>query len=148
MQHDDSGDGQSSRLVSFHESKPVANSPLFDVASRLYIERTRRRNFFDQNLLQEPVWDMLLSLYVALGRGETLSVAGVVMASGVPVTTGLRWLAVMEERSMIAKRRHPSEGLSPTVELTSSARATMDRYLQRILLERQDTRSSSGLRAR
>jgi DNA-binding MarR family transcriptional regulator len=54
--------------------------------------------------IRNPVWAMLLELYVANHEGRKISVSGLCQASGVPWTTALRHVERLEELEMITRR--------------------------------------------
>jgi hypothetical protein len=66
-------------------------------------DRERRINYFDEDLFGEPVWDMLLDLYIAYVAGQQVSITSACIASKVPATTALRWLDVMEDKKLIER---------------------------------------------
>ena len=71
-----------------------------------YTARQKRRSLFNQALLGEPAWDILLDLFIQTARCRRVSVKSACQDSGVPVTTALRWLAKLESNRMI--RRNPA----------------------------------------
>ena len=80
-----------------------------DVAfvEKLLAARKRCHSLLDSDLLFDPAWWMLVDLYCAELKGKKLSVTAVTIGSGVPDTTALRYLRVLEERGYI--QRVPDE---------------------------------------
>lgn len=73
---------------------------------------------------------MLLALYCFSSKGERLTVSSLCYASGVPQTTALRWVNVIEERHLISRSRDPVDGRKNYVALTKKGEELMRRCLQ------------------
>ncbi len=58
---------------------------------------------FGPELMADPVWTMLLELLLAHYHRTNICVSSLCIASGVPSTTALRWLAIMQERGLIER---------------------------------------------
>ncbi|WP_158094340.1 winged helix DNA-binding protein [Erythrobacter donghaensis] len=69
----------------------------------ILVARARRRTLLDQDLLFDPAWSMLIDLYRAALLGKSLSVTAVMIGSGVPDTTALRYLRILEERGYVER---------------------------------------------
>jgi DNA-binding MarR family transcriptional regulator len=84
-------------------SEPMLHSQVTNIL-RL---RRQRNKLFGGDLFGEPAWDILLELYAAAGNGRKLSVSGACYASGVPVTTALRWILRLEKDGWIRRTEDP-----------------------------------------
>lgn len=102
---------------------------MVELACEIYNGRRLRNRFFNDNMLGEPVWDMLLALYCFTARGETLSVSALCQSAGVPATTALRWENVMEEKGLIVRTPDPTDARRVFISLSDKAKAMMDEYL-------------------
>jgi DNA-binding MarR family transcriptional regulator len=105
------------------------------LSCRLYSARNKRRHFFDKNLFSDPVWDMLLALHCAASKGQDTTISSIARAGDGPYSTGLRWLAVLQDQGLVQRTAHPADGRSSFVALTELGRTSMEHYLQRISLE-------------
>jgi hypothetical protein len=101
-------------------------------AEALYELRRVREVFFGDNadLFCEPAWDMLLDIFIGQERGRRLSVSDTCMGSGVPTTTALRWISVLEGRGLIEKVRDPHDARRSFVCLTPQGYDTLRLYLE------------------
>lgn len=101
-------------------------------AEALYELRRVRDVFFGSNadLFCEPAWDMLLDIFIAQERGRKLSVSDTCMGSGVPTTTALRWISVLEGRGLIEKIRDSQDARRSFVRLTGPGYDTLRLYLE------------------
>ena len=101
-------------------------------AEALYELRRARRIFFGPNadLFSEPAWDMLLDLFIAQEKGNDLSVSDTCIGAGVPATTGLRWIGVLETRGLVEKVRDCHDGRRSFVRLTASGAEALRLYLE------------------
>lgn len=94
--------------------------------------RAMRAKFFKAELFADPAWDMLLDLYRAHCDEHRVSVSSICLASGVPSTTALRWLSVLEEDGLIARRPDPFDGRRSFVRLTPKAIEAVEAYFAAI----------------
>lgn len=110
----------------------VSKEQLADLACRMYDSRRARERYFHTSLFGEPVWDMLLALYCLESQHKTLSVTGLCHASGAPMTTGLRWSQLMEQKGLILREADPHDGRRVHLRLSVSGHELMSRYLTSI----------------
>jgi DNA-binding MarR family transcriptional regulator len=62
--------------------------------------RAQRQRFFGVDLFADPAWDVLLELYACELAQQRVSVSKLCFAVGVPATTVLRWLAILERQGL------------------------------------------------
>jgi len=101
-------------------------------AVEIYRSRRRRDAAFgeDADLFGEPAWDILLDLLDADAHGRRISVTSASLASSVPATTGLRMIAILEERGLVARTDDPLDRRRSHVSLTGKGRAVMQAALR------------------
>jgi DNA-binding MarR family transcriptional regulator len=85
---------------------------------RVYAERRRRDALFPDGLFGEPAWDLLLALFTAREKGETMILCEAYRAARVSDTTGRRLLEQLEKEGLISRRRAPRSRKTRLVELT------------------------------
>lgn len=71
--------------------------------------RDARAKHFDHDLFFDPAWSMLLDLYRSELRGERICVSSLCIGSGVPATTALRYLRVLESRGYVERTPDQSD---------------------------------------
>ena len=122
------------RVINLAQAPPnnIPRELLNGLACRIFDTRRLRARFFNNSLLGEPVWDMLLALYCLPSRNESMSVTGLCHAAGVPVTTGLRWAQLMEQKGLVERRRDPRDGRRVHMVLTGHGDQLMSSYLSMI----------------
>jgi DNA-binding MarR family transcriptional regulator len=101
-------------------------------AIEIYRSRRRRDAAFgeDADLFGEPAWDILLDLLDADAQGRRISVTSASLASSVPATTGLRMIAILEERGLVMRTDDPLDRRRSHVSLTGKGRAAMQAALR------------------
>ena len=80
--------------------------------------RSRRRELFGENLFGEPAWDILLTLF-----GSEASVDKVCAAAGVPHSTALRWLNLLESLGWVERGADSRDHRRSSVRLTEESRS-------------------------
>jgi DNA-binding MarR family transcriptional regulator len=112
--------------------REIAREDLERLASRMYDSRRERARYFNDSLLGEPVWDMLLALYCSPARGKRLSVTSLCEAAGVPQTTASRWVQMLEDRGLIERQPDESDRRRHYLILAPRGEALMSAYLSSI----------------
>jgi hypothetical protein len=91
-------------------------------------QRQLRARFFDGDLFGDPAWDMLLDLTAARAEHTRVSVTSLCIASGVPPTTALRWIAQMTEAGLLERIEDEIDKRRAFITLTDKAADAMARY--------------------
>lgn len=117
---------------------------LTDVAKRLAKIRRSKKSILTSPIFVEPAWDMMLDLFVAQSMKRDIGLTSVAMASGVPLSTALRHLRVMEMQELVKRYPDEKDGRVCNVRLTDKAVSQMRDILQMALipLERQVSEAS------
>ena len=96
--------------------------------------RVRRNDIIGADLFRDPAWDMLLELYAAHQRGETVPVNSLCYASGTPPTTALRHIKRMREHGLVERVGDSDDErrvrLRPTAKAVAGVEASAARLLQ------------------
>jgi DNA-binding MarR family transcriptional regulator len=128
----------SAQAGSTHDSSGELESPASGLVAQIINARALRPQFFGPELFGEPAWDILLELYQSQLCQFRMKVSSVCAASGVPATTALRWMKVMEGRGLIERRADPRDGRRVFVSLSPVAVAAMDAMFAKFLVEAAD----------
>lgn len=85
---------------------PKSRRPRFEATEdhilSILIARRERDAVFGPNLFSEPSWDALLELYAARLGNRKVSLGDLSRAIDTPASTTARWVAVLEERKLVA----------------------------------------------
>ena len=95
---------------------------------RIIHHRQLRKKFFAPDLFADPAWDMLLDLSAARGEDRRVSVTSLCIASQVPPTTALRWIALMVEEGIFLRVSDKSDRRRVFIELSDASADAMARY--------------------
>ena len=93
-------------------------------------KRQLRSRFFDAALFADPAWDILLDLTAARAEGRRVSVTSLCIASGVPPTTALRWIAQMTDQGLLVREEDLVDRRRAFVALSDKAVTAMARYFE------------------
>ncbi|MBC2668203.1 transcriptional regulator [Novosphingobium piscinae] len=95
-----------------------------ELAEAIYRFR-RRRDLLLQHrgiaqLFTDPAWDMLLDLFIARGRGKSISITSLSIAGCVPATTGLRWIELLVSNGLASRRADETDGRRTFIEISDT----------------------------
>lgn len=99
-------------------------------------QRQTRAQFFDGELFADPAWDMLLDLTAARAEHKRVSVTSLCIASGVPPTTALRWIAQMVDDGVLDRVQDDTDRRRAFIALSEGAADAMARYFAEIAADR------------
>jgi hypothetical protein len=105
----------------------VEGNAEYRLVDQVYQARRERNHFFDQELLSDPVWDILLMMFREHLAGRPVTPNDAVTAAQVPPNTARRWIAAMEQRDLVTQR---SGG--DYLELTAGALTRLQAYMDRL----------------
>jgi hypothetical protein len=108
----------------------VSAPPLPDARLVRDIIRNRhlRARFLDADLFADPAWDTLLDLTAARVERQRVSVTSLCVASGVPPTTALRWIAQMVDMGMLNRVEDETDKRRAFIELTYNTSSKIAQY--------------------
>jgi DNA-binding MarR family transcriptional regulator len=89
----------------------------------------QRRRYWPRVPLGDPHWLMMLELFIAAEEQRLVSVSSLCMAAGVPSTTALRYVRILEDQDVFERTVHPKDRRICHIRLSADARRQMDRYL-------------------
>lgn len=98
---------------------------LAELAEALYKMRVTRKKHFPSDLFGEPGWDILLDLFIAKSHGKMVAVTSACIASQVPATTALRWLAVLEDDGWLVREQDKRDRRRTFLRLTEAGERAM-----------------------
>jgi DNA-binding MarR family transcriptional regulator len=112
-------------------TETASATPQSTLASRIHRIlklRASRTAIFSDGLFADPAWDMLLDLYIAHLEGRLEAVSSICVASGVPSTTAIRWIKLLEHQGWVCRSPDPTDGRRCFLALTGKAQAAMERF--------------------
>jgi DNA-binding MarR family transcriptional regulator len=99
-----------------------------DAVKWLINARRERFRYISHDLFADPAWDILLDLFYAEITHRRVAVSSLCIASGVPATTGLRWIKSMAEQGILLRRPDQFDGRRVYVELAPEISQALRRY--------------------
>lgn len=111
----------------------IDKATLIRVVRQMIRSRRIRDRFFHSAHFGEPAWDILLDLTLARLENNTVSVSSVCIASGVPMSTAMRWINEMVAAGLIQRRTDPNDGRRNFVNISPSTMQDMLRYLATVI---------------
>jgi DNA-binding MarR family transcriptional regulator len=115
--------------LSADEAAPASQAQLIEV---LIASRQLRSRFFDEDLFFDPAWSILIDLYRADLQGANLSVSAVCIGSGVPETTALRYIRLMEQRGLLQRIADQNDRRRFFIKLSPDAFDKLSRYFDKV----------------
>lgn len=124
------GPGSDRRNNPWPASRPSLPDPR--LVRRIIRQRQLRSRFFSDELFADPAWDMLLDLTAATAEHRRISVTSLCLASGVPPTTALRWIAQMEIAGLVERQGDSTDRRRAFISLSDAAITKLARYFEAI----------------
>ena len=94
--------------------------------------RQMRLRFFGEDLFADPAWDMLLDLTAARGEHRRVSITSLCIASGVPTTTALRWIKLLEQSGLVQRIEDETDRRRAFISLTDRGTDAMARFFKAV----------------
>jgi predicted transcriptional regulator len=106
------------------------NAPALATTARLICHRRRRRqDHVPHDVLGEPAWDMLLDLFQQWAEGVKISVSNLCIAAGVPQTTALRYITMLEDLGLVIREPSTEDKRVTFVSLTELGILSVGNFL-------------------
>lgn len=86
------------------QGREVDDATLLRLARTAYQARRKRDRILSQSFLSEPAWDMLLDSLISKLEGRNTSVVSICHASAAPMTTGLRYINILEREGLFCRK--------------------------------------------
>ena len=102
---------------------------LLSKAQLVLSSRRAREQYFDRDLFGEPAWDILLALYVTEDAGARFTVSKLAECIGTPLSTAVRWVNALEEKSLVGRVGHQTDRRIIFIQLLDKGRSALDSYL-------------------
>ncbi len=114
-------------------SQTVSPSALAALASKHFADRELRKSCINDAFFGEPAWDMLLYLFIKACEDRRAYKTAVTSASGVPHSTALRYLELLERDGIVRVELAEGDKRVQLVSLTPKGSSAMADYLSRSL---------------
>jgi CheY-like chemotaxis protein/DNA-binding MarR family transcriptional regulator len=136
---------KSAQLARQGRLKPSAASSASRAAPKDALERKRealndlksmrrlRSKYFPSDLFSDPCWEMLLDLYDAHLSEVEVTVTSLGAASGVPQTTALRRMDVLQSHGLIARAEDKNDQRRTIIRLTDSGLSAVESFFETYL---------------
>lgn len=110
-------------------SLDLSANDLLSLAKSLLIVWNARKAFISPALIADPGWNILLNLKVAELQHQKMTISDLCLESGVPNTTALRWIRLLENNGLVCRQRDKFDGRRVFINLIQETSLMLDRYL-------------------
>lgn len=120
--------GDSGRLA----APPDDPDALHRIARAIVAQIRSRQAYLPEVRCEDPEWLMLLELFIASGSGRQVTVSNLCAASGVPSTTALRHIGLLERNGLLIRTPAAKDRRISHVRLHERAQRRLQSYLSSI----------------
>jgi len=117
------------RLADMMVPGPAQSPPAAELVRSLIRARRMREEYLGHDLFADPAWDMLLDLYAARLEKRRVSVSSLCVASAVPPTTALRWIALLESKGHVTRSSDDGDRRRIFVEIVEETAYKLEAFL-------------------
>jgi DNA-binding MarR family transcriptional regulator len=100
------------------------------------LARELRRTIFDSAVINDSCWHILQDLFAAHLAGEDVRVKHLVLTSGLPQTTVLRYLDHLEAFAAIHREEDPTDSRGKLITLTRAGRVWLCEFYEQLALHK------------
>lgn len=108
---------------------------LVELARGILASRRKLAERFDPALFANPGLDIMLFLFAAGVHGATVTTNACCAAAGVPRTTALRWIKLLQDRGMVQGSDDATDRRVTMLALTVQGRDTLREWMNEVLAE-------------
>lgn len=109
-----------------HKISPAGRVAL--AKGELHRRRIRDKIFLPADIFNDPAWEILLELYIADVEGAKLTASSICIEAGVPQTTIVRWIALLERMNLVERKPDHADKRRQWLDLTKLSRSLMSSY--------------------
>lgn len=109
------------------------DAPLIALARSIVASRRKLGERFDPTLFANPGMDILLFLFAEGVNGATVTTNACCSAAGVPRTTALRWIKLLQDRGLVEGSDDATDRRVTMLGLTHHGRTTLREWLVDII---------------
>ena len=91
--------------------------------------RRAREQLLGNDLFADPAWDILLELYACAFEQRRVTVSHASLATNVPISTALRWVAKLVNEGLVIRRDDHLDGRRSWLVLSAKGRLALDRIV-------------------
>jgi DNA-binding MarR family transcriptional regulator len=118
---------------------------LVSIAKQMIFERSLRARHLSPLDFGEPVWDILLDLYVNNHIKRPVSVSSACIAASVPATTALRYLSTLSNQGVIIRVPDKSDARRFFLQISDQTESSLTSYFQVVYKKRYAFRGGGGV---
>ena len=114
----------------FSSEYSLTDEELLYIAEAHLEARQARNHFFPAHLFGEPVWDILLEMYVAEKKGYSINAQSASMATNAGEAVGLKAVHTLHSTGFVQRVADRFEPAKTNLELTPKAKDAMELWLE------------------
>lgn len=96
-----------------------------------YLRMRRQRQYaLGADVFSDPCWDMLLDLFVQTAKGVDVSVKSACLASGVPCTTALGYVSILEREGLLTRLADQADRRRTFLRLSDEAASSIKKWVE------------------
>jgi DNA-binding MarR family transcriptional regulator len=124
-----------------HNPRAFAPADVEKTVLHIILARRTRAGLFTPELFFDPAWDMLLVLFLARLRRQSVAMSHLAEETAVSASTAVRWLDALDRQGLVIRKSDLRGDRGAFVELSARGTAAMQEWVEQLIESQSGPRS-------
>jgi DNA-binding MarR family transcriptional regulator len=128
-------------IMAEHNPRAFAPADVEKTVLHIILARRTRAGLFTPELFFDPAWDMLLVLFLARLRRQSVAMSHLAEETAVSASTAVRWLDALDRQGLVIRKSDLRGDRGAFVELSARGTAAMQEWVEQLIESQSGPRS-------